>query len=79
MVWVLGWRSSQGGEKQVREAMAGSSFLGGQDPRVHFGLGARSRVDSLKVRWPSGTIDCHYDLEADRLIALVEGGEIRGL
>ena len=68
-----------GGGKQVREVMAGSSFLGGQDPRVHFGLGAQSRVDSLKVRWPSGTIDCHYDLEADRLIALVEGGEIRGL
>ena len=66
-----------GGEKQVREVMAGSSFLGGQDPRVHFGLGTWSRVDSLKIRWPSGAIDRHYNLEADLLIVLVEGGKIR--
>ena len=66
-----------GNTRQVREVMAGSSFLGGHDPRVHFGLGDRTSVDSLEVEWPSGTIDRLRDLAADRLIVLTEGGEIR--
>ena len=66
-----------GKSRQVREVMAGSSFLGGHDPRLHFGLGARTRVDSLEVEWPSGTIDRLRDLAADRLIVLTEGGELR--
>jgi predicted nucleotidyltransferase len=65
-----------GGGKQVREVIAGSSFLGGHDPRVHFGLASRSIVDSLEVRWPSGTIDRLYGLAADHLIVLQEGGKV---
>jgi len=65
--------------RQVREVAAGSSFLGTQDPRLHFGLGSQSWVDSLEVRWPSGAIDRLYDLEADRLIVLEEGGKILNL
>ena len=67
-----------GAGRQVREAIAGSSFLGGHDPRLHFGLGAESVVDSLEVRWPSGEVDRLYGLEVDRLITLVEGDQGRG-
>jgi hypothetical protein len=62
-----------GGRRQVREVIAGSSFLGGQDPRVHFGLGPHARVDSLEVRWPSGAVDHLYGLEADRHLVIEEG------
>ena len=30
------------------------SYLCSNDPRVHFGLGAADRVDSIQVRWPDG-------------------------
>jgi len=63
-----------GGKKQVREVSAGSSFLGGQDLRVHFGLGEFRAVDSLEVRWPSGATDRLYGLAADRLLVVEEGG-----
>jgi hypothetical protein len=36
---------------QVREVKAGSSYLGQNDTRVHFGLGTASRR-SAEVRWP---------------------------
>ena len=90
MVRLIGQRSNRDGVgaritvfsgdgKQVREVIAGSGFLGGHDPRVHFGLASRSIVDSLEVRWPSGAIDRLYGLAADRLIVLVEGGKSPGL
>lgn len=66
-----------GGKKQVREVIAGSSFLGGQDPRVHFGLGGISAVDSLEVRWPSGAKDQLYRLAVDRLLVIEEGSSHR--
>ena len=67
------------GKKQVREAVAGSGFLGGHDPRLHFGLAGSSKVDSLEVRWPSGIVDRLYELSADQLIVLVEGKGRGGL
>lgn len=33
---------------------SGSSYLCGNDPRVHFGLGSVERVDAIRVRWPDG-------------------------
>jgi hypothetical protein len=41
-----------GGRTQVREVKSGSSYLGQNDIRAHFGLGDAARVDRLQVRWP---------------------------
>ena len=41
----------------MREVRAGSSYLGQNDVRVHFGLGAAPIVDRLDVRWPSGRVE----------------------
>ena len=30
-------------------------YCSSNDPRIHFGLGARSTVDKVAVRWPSGS------------------------
>ena len=67
-----------GSRRQIREVAAGSSFLGGNDLRSHFGLGAASAVDSLLVRWPSGTVDRLYGVAANRSITLAEG-DTRGM
>jgi Na+-translocating ferredoxin:NAD+ oxidoreductase RnfD subunit len=43
------------GTRQVRDVVAGSSYLSSEDPRVHFGLGSAT-VRSLSVRYPDGTV-----------------------
>ena len=50
-----------------REAHSGSSYLGGEDPRVHFGLGAKTHISELTVRWPDGTTTTAADLPVGQL------------
>jgi enediyne biosynthesis protein E4 len=51
----------------------GMSYQSAQDPRLHFGLGSRNKVDAIEVRWPSGTVTKLANLEADRITAVKEG------
>jgi hypothetical protein len=53
------------------------SYQSAHDPRLHFGLGDRGRIDALEVRWPSGVVDKLGSTGADRVIVIKEGvGEI---
>ena len=38
----------------VDEVRSGSSYYSNNDMRVHFGLGAATKMDSVEIRWPSG-------------------------
>ncbi|MFZ0214000.1 MAG: CRTAC1 family protein [Candidatus Acidiferrales bacterium] len=51
----------------------GMSYQSAQDPRLHFGLGHRIRVDSVEVLWPSGITTVLKNLKADQVIAIKEG------
>ena len=62
-----------GGRPQVGEVRSGSSYLSQNDFRLHFGLGRNATVDSLKVRWPGGTVDRMGSISADREIVVREG------
>jgi hypothetical protein len=55
----------------VRERQSGSSYLSSHDPRLHFGLGAATRVD-LEVRWPSGTVQTLSDVAVDQVLRITE-------
>ena len=57
----------------VREARAGSSYLGQNDARIHLGLGAAAIVDRLEVKWPSGTNEVLTRVQADAVITVTEG------
>jgi len=57
----------------VAERVGGGSYQSASDPRLHFGLGESSRVESVDVRWPSGQVDHHAGLSADREYRLREG------
>src|SRR5579872_4619303 len=46
-----------GGRVLVDEVRSGSSFISNNDMRVHFGLGAPAKIDSVEVRWPSGLVE----------------------
>jgi len=67
-IWV-----TAGGLTQMREVYMGSSFLCGNDIRVHFGLGKNDKADLVRIRWPSGLVEEFRDLKADRLYILKEG------
>ena len=43
------------GTRQLQVVTAGVGFASENDRRLHFGLGAATAVDSVVVRWPSGT------------------------
>ena len=44
------------GTTLLREVICGASYLSGNDLRLTFGLGNASRVDSLQIRWHSGSV-----------------------
>ena len=65
-----------GGVKQSAEVRANSSFESTSDPRLHFGLGAATQVDSITVRWPSGSVDQIARQEADQELVIEEGAGV---
>ena len=67
-----------GGRTQVREVKAGSSYLGQQDLRVHFGLGQATRIDRLEILWPSGTSEVVADAAINQILTVVEGKGVIG-
>ncbi len=62
-----------GGLTQYDTVRSGGSYLSSSDLRVHFGLGAATRVNRLEVRWPSGQIESLSDLPVDQIMAIQEG------
>ena len=63
-----------GDAQQMSEVLSGGSYLSQSDLRLHFGLGAATRMDAVEVRWPDGKRQSFQGLEADRFYRLKEGG-----
>lgn len=61
-----------GGKTWTAVRLAGDSYLSSSDPRVHFGLGRESKIESVTVRWPSGRTQTLRGLTADRIIRVDE-------
>ncbi len=61
---------------QVEQAKGGMSYMSANDPRIHFGLGKRTKIDSLEITWPSGQKDVLRNVAADQIIAVKEGSGI---
>jgi hypothetical protein len=51
----------------------GMSYQSAQDPRLHFGLGARASVDALEIIWPSGAVTKLAGIKSDQILAVKEG------
>ncbi|APW58695.1 FG-GAP-like repeat-containing protein [Paludisphaera borealis] len=62
-----------GGRVQVAARFGGGSFASAGDPRIHFGLGEQTAVESVEVRWPSGVVDRFGPLDAGAGYLLREG------
>jgi hypothetical protein len=64
---------SVGQRRQQRDVQSGSSYLGQNDLRAHFGLGQATRVDRLEIQWPSGTTETVENLPANHVFTVHEG------
>ena len=60
------------GRALYNHATTSTGLSASSDPRVHFGLGAASRIQKLEVWWPSGTRQVLEDVAADRLLTVRE-------
>jgi hypothetical protein len=62
-----------GGRRQARAVLSQSSYYSHDDLRLHFGLGASAKADSIEVRWPSGLVETLKDVPGRRLVTIREG------
>jgi tetratricopeptide (TPR) repeat protein len=61
------------GDLIVYREVKGSEGFGATSPyRQHFGLGKKGKIDSLEIRWPSGTRHLLRELDANQIIAVTE-------
>jgi hypothetical protein len=62
-----------GDRRWLRVVNPGDSYLSSSDPRVHFGLGDATRVDSIEVLWPDGLAEVFPGGPVDRVLVLRRG------
>lgn len=61
------------GSLQVAEVRSGGSYLSHNDMRVHFGLGRRTKVPPVRVRWPDGAIERFEGLAPNAIHVIRQG------
>ncbi|MCJ7577182.1 MAG: FG-GAP-like repeat-containing protein [candidate division Zixibacteria bacterium] len=71
-------RAVASGLSQIREISGGSGYCSQNSLTAEFGLGSRTSVDSLVIRWPSGTIQKLTGIPVDTLLVITESAFIRG-
>lgn len=62
-----------GGMTQSDEVHSGGGYLSQNDMRIHFGLASASKIDSVEIHWPSGTVDTLSNLAGDKFYSVLEG------
>jgi hypothetical protein len=58
------------------EVRSGSSYDSNSDMRVHFGLGAATKMEWAEIRWPSGVTERFANLPVDQIHTLKEGSGV---
>ena len=66
-------RLTANGMTQSDEVRSGGGYISQSDLRIHFGLGAATRIDKLEISWPSGVKEERANLEVNRTLMLREG------
>jgi hypothetical protein len=57
---------------QLREISGGSGLCSQNDLRAHFGLGAATTVDLLRIEWPSGIVQEIANLPGSQIVTVEE-------
>jgi hypothetical protein len=70
---LITWQA--GDLKRSHFKTGAGSYLASHDPRVVLGIGKRTQIDWVEVKWPlpSGRVERFTDLPIDQYVSLVEG------
>lgn len=63
-----------GGRSQTAIYNPSNAYIGQREPRLHFGLGAVSNIERIRVVWPSGTVQELTGVSADQFLTVTEPG-----
>jgi hypothetical protein len=61
--------------RQVQEMRLTASFIGSNDPRLHWGVGQNGKIDRLTIEWRGGAKQVFEGLPANHCYRVEEGGE----
>lgn len=65
-------RVTAGGLTQFNNVSTASGYASSSAGPVHFGLGTAKIADEIEIRWPSGTVQALKNVDADRIVPVIE-------
>jgi hypothetical protein len=63
------------GARQVAGVVGVMGYLSQGDTRPHFGLGGRTKADSVTIRWPDGTKKVLRNVQANQILRVVQDAD----
>jgi hypothetical protein len=66
-----------GAIRQRADVFSGGSYASSSDQRVHFGLGAATKVDKVEILWPDGAKEQIHVPSFDRIVTVEEAKGIK--
>jgi hypothetical protein len=70
---AIGARITVGGMRQILEINGGNGSAGQSTKRTHFGLADASKVDSVEIVWPNGSLEKIRSVPVNAISCVVEG------
>ena len=64
--------------RQRQDVISGAGYGSQNDPRLHFGIGAATKIDKLEIVWPNGTNETVAVPGVDRVLTIVQGKGVVG-
>jgi hypothetical protein len=58
--------------RQRLDLISGAVYCSQNDPTLHFGLGAATRVDKLEIQWSNGAIEAFQVPTIDRTVTIIQ-------
>jgi hypothetical protein len=58
--------------RQRGDVVSGAGYASQNDQRVHFGLGAATKIDKLEIKWPDGRLETVNVPGVDRVVTISE-------
>jgi hypothetical protein len=52
---------------------SGASYISQSDLRLHFGLGPKTKIDLIEVRWPGGAVERVTGAPVNKILTVKEG------
>ncbi|HVG38870.1 MAG TPA: CRTAC1 family protein [Pyrinomonadaceae bacterium] len=63
--------------RQRADVVSGGGYASQNDPTLHFGLGAATKVEKLEIKWPNGNVEAVPVPGVDRVLTIVQGKGIK--